>query len=162
EDDSVVMAMRSAVSIGETYFFRAPRQLQRLKEIAQRHLIEAKRRQKCLRLRLWSVACATGEEAYTLAILFQRAAPDFDVQVVGTDMNEAALQVARAGVYPKRALRNTHPRELAGGFHRIDERWVADRRLKNCVSFVRLNVVTDRLPAAECNLYGFDVVVCRN
>src|SRR6202158_6271307 len=105
EDDPIVRAFRGAASIGETFFFRSPQQLQRLEEIAQTHLIQPKRQQGNLNLRVWSVACSTGEEAYTLAILFKRAAPDFNLHVVGTDMNEAALQVARVGVYRSRAVR---------------------------------------------------------
>ena len=161
DDDPIVRALRGAASIGETFFFRAPQQLRHLEEIAQTHLIQPKRKQGNLNLRVWSVACSTGEEAYTLAILFKRAAPDFNLHVVGTDMNEAALQVARVGVYRSRAVRELVPGQLKE-LRPVEGGWEVDPKLRSCVTFKTLNLVTGRVPAPERNLYGFDVVVCRN
>ncbi len=162
EDDPIVRALRGAASIGETFFFRSPQQLQRLEEVAQTHLIQPKRRQGNLNLRVWSVACSTGEEAYTLAILFKRAAPDFNIQVVGSDMNETALQAARVGVYRSRAFRQVSPEILARWFPPVEGGWEVDEELRSCVSFKLLNLVADRSPAAQRNLSGFDVLVYRN
>jgi chemotaxis protein methyltransferase CheR len=161
DDDPIVTALRGAASIGETFFFRAPQQLRRLEELAQTHLIKPKRQQGNLNLRVWSVGCATGEEVYTLAILFKRAAPDFNLQILGTDMNEASLQAARVGVYRSRAFRQMTPGQMRE-FHPVEGGWEVDQKLRSCVSFKPLNLVTDRVPAPEHNLYGFDVVVCRN
>jgi chemotaxis protein methyltransferase CheR len=156
EDDPVVQRMRTAASVCETYFFRAPDQLRALREMVVRCILPARSERK---LRIWSAGCATGEEAWTLAALFLDVTPPLQLEVVGTDMNEVALQVAEAGRYGRRSFRRTRPDDHARWFEEKDGQYRVRDELRRLVSFARLNLATDALPA---NLTGFDVVVCRN
>jgi chemotaxis protein methyltransferase CheR len=163
DQDPLVMAMKEAASIGETYFFRAPKQLEGLEELVVKNIAPAKRALGQKTLRIWSAASATGEELYTLGIMFRRALPDFRLQLVGTDMNPVALAAVKAGVYGKRSLRgieNKIPKELRKEKDR--EFWAIDPTLKSLVHLVELNLVTDDLPATTKGLAAFDVIVCRN
>lgn len=161
-DSPVVRALCRAASVTETFFFRDRPQLDALVRAATIHLLAAKRAAGSRTLRVWSVACATGEEAYSLAHLFLEAAPDFKLEVLGTDMNDVALEVARKGVYGRRAFRGTDPESLTsllrpvpGGFQVLPE-------VRERVSFRELNLVRDSFPPLGRDLRPFDVVVCRN
>lgn len=162
EVDPVVVRMREAASIGETYFWRAPEQLLALREKVLTHVVEPRRARGGRHLRVWSAGCATGEEAYTLAHLLRTAVPDFTVQVVGTDMNEASLRTAREGRYRRRSLRGEALQAMAGALVQVEDGWQVSEALRRDVSFLPHNLVTERLPDAERGLAGFDVVVCRN
>lgn len=156
EDDPVVQRMRTAASVCETYFFRAPEQLRALRELVLRCVLPKKDERK---LRIWSAGCATGEEAYSLAALFVDVTPYVELSVVGTDMNEIALQHAEAGRYGRRSFRRTNPEDHARWFEEKDGQYQVRDELRRLVSFLPLNLATDRLPP---ELTGFDVIVCRN
>lgn len=158
--DPVVQAIQQASTIGETYFFRGLVQLQRLERMIEKHLVEPKRERGQTRLRLWSAACSTGEEAYTLAIIVKQLAPDFAVTVVGSDMNEGSLQIAREGVYQSRSFRQLRAELINDWFLPHPQGRVVNDELKACVSFVQHNLVTDH--TANPQLHRFDVMVCRN
>jgi chemotaxis protein methyltransferase CheR len=162
ESDPMVTRMREAASIGETYFFRAPDQLKALQARVLDWIIPKKRAAGQRFLRIWSAACSTGEEPYTLAILFRLALPDFDVSVLGTDMNEASLAVARAGLYPPRSFRQMDAKSLAGMLVEDGRKWSVSDEIRRLVTFQRLNLVTDNFPIQERLICGFDVIVCRN
>jgi chemotaxis protein methyltransferase CheR len=141
--DPVVERMRGAASIQETWFMRGRAQLEALvKRVGLRK-----------ELRIWSAACATGEEAYSVAALFRRTGAR--VSVLGTDMNGAALKKAREGRYSGRAFREAGPAALADVV--TAEGHVRDE-LKRCVTFMPHNLVTD----APLKVPPFDVVLCRN
>ncbi|HZH03678.1 MAG TPA: CheR family methyltransferase [Myxococcaceae bacterium] len=163
DEDAVVRRMREVASIGETYFFRNPEQLRSIEAMAVEHILKPKRRRGASQtLRIWSAACSTGEEAYTLALMFRRAAPDFDIQILGTDMNDASLATARRGIYRGRSWRKTAPEELEGGLQRTAEGWEVTPEVKRMVTFATLNLVTDHYPDPDRGVTGFDLVLCRN
>jgi chemotaxis methyl-accepting protein methylase len=141
--DPVVERMRGAASIQETWFMRGRAQLEAL----------VKRVGLKKELRIWSAACATGEEAYSVAALFRRTGAR--VSVLGSDMNGAALQKAREGRYSGRAFREADPAALADVV--TAEGRVRDE-LRRCVTFVQHNLVTD----PPLKVPPFDVVLCRN
>jgi chemotaxis protein methyltransferase CheR len=143
DSDPAVAHMLAAASIQETWFMRGRAQLEALvKRVGLRREV-----------RIWSAACATGEEAYTVAALFRRTGAR--VSVLGSDMSGAALKKARAGLYAGRSFREAAPAML-GDIVTADGH-VHDA-LKQCVEFVQHNLVTDP------PLKGppFDVVLCRN
>lgn len=151
------------LAIRETYFFRDPRLFAQLAAEVLEPLIES-RRSTTRHLRLWSAGCATGEEPYSLAMLVASLLPqwrDWNISILGTDLNAAALERARAGSYGPWSVRGGVP-ELArpylrprpGGRHEVDE------GLRRIIRFEALNLVTtgDFPPSAR----SMDLVVCRN
>jgi len=160
-DDPLVRKMLDAACIGETYFFRCADQLRAMADLVERHVVAPKRARGLRLLKVWSAACATGEEAYTLAALLRERFPDFALQVTGTDVNPSALEVARRGLYRGRSLREMAPEQCAWLAPR-DGGWAVDDELRRLVGFAALNLVTEPLPSPERGLFDFDLVVCRN
>lgn len=162
DDDQVVRELRFAASIGETYFFRHPRQLEALARVVARRVIPLKRARKERRLAVWSVGCSTGEEAYTLAMLLLPWVGDLQLRVIGTDMNERSIERARAGVYGPRSVRDGQRVGASEHLRRQGEGWTVSPELRSCVSFAVHNLVHDPLPQPALGLSGIDVIVCRN
>lgn len=146
------------VTVGETYFFRDPDQFSYLEQ----HVIpELVTRAVGRPVRVWSAACASGEEVYTLAMSFQRVAPD-RATVLGTDISRKALAKARAAHYGRWSLRDSGA-DLARRFL-VAERdgWTVEPAIRRNVHFKRLNLVADPYPGPSSGEPGFDLVLCRN
>jgi chemotaxis protein methyltransferase CheR len=148
------------VTVQETYFLRERGQLE---SIAWRLLLQVAHEAGASTIRVWVAACATGEEAYTLAMLaseaFAPAAPPVDI--LATDISHAALEHAERGRYRPRSVQQlpTHLRSrwlLPTG----DGEFEVDDRLRDLVRFRRHNLVRDAVPPIGED--RFDFVVCRN
>jgi chemotaxis protein methyltransferase CheR len=114
-------------------------------------------------VRVWSAGCATGEEAYTLALLASEsfAPASAPVDVLGTDVAASALEAARAGRYRERAVRGLDAQLRRRYLERQpDDSYVVTDALRALVRFSRHNLVTDPLPPP--GEPPFDVIVCRN
>jgi chemotaxis protein methyltransferase CheR len=156
----VLDALVPALTINETHFFRSRYQMEAL----DRHVLPAliARRGEASRLRLWSAACATGEEAYTLAILADRHLrnrPGWDVSILGTDIDPHALAHAHRAVYGSWSFREV-PRYARAAFERRDSGLHVIDRIRELVTFRPLNLVEDPYPST--GMEEFDLVLCRN
>src|SRR5262249_44046280 len=156
-------ALVAGLTVGETHFFRNEPQFAALEshvlpELIARHALDR-------RLRVWSAGCATGEEAYSLAILLIRLLPDiaaWDVSVLATDVNEDALSRAREGVYGRWSFRGV-PDHLPAEFFQADgERLSVRADVRGLVRFERLNLVGDAYPSAATGTVELDLILCRN
>lgn len=145
-------AMVEAVTVGETYFFRRPDHFEFIRSLLYQHPGT---------IRMWSAGCATGEEAYSLAMLaleclgreaFER------VSVLATDINLDFLARAQRAVYRPWSFRGLDPARIQRYFLPCDEGYRLDGRLRSLVRFRRLNLmeVQEEWPR------GIDVVLCRN
>jgi chemotaxis protein methyltransferase CheR len=156
-DERELDRLIAAVSVGETYFFRDPSQFAFVAET----VIPSRLRERAgAPLRAWSAGCATGEEAYSLAMLFARLG--VAGEVLGTDLSRAALVAARAGTYRPWSFRLPHsaPAEpylvSAGrGFSVVDE-------IRPRVTFRDLNLAADSYPSTETGTVDLDLIFCRN
>ncbi len=156
------------LTVGETYFFRNTLHFEAVSRYVFPRIREAKQRKGDYTVRIWSAGCSTGEEAYSLAI----AARDFfresfwNVRVIGTDINNRALVIAREGCYRRNSFRVTDEAFARRYFERKGEFLCIDPSLKSFVEFHHLNL--KRLSdAGELvrfrNLHGpFDLIFCRN
>jgi chemotaxis protein methyltransferase CheR len=158
--EAIVRTLGKHLTVGETYFFRERKTFDALACVLM-PIVDQRRREGERRLRLWSAACSTGEEAYSLAIFLQQHLPDFrdwDITILATDINEQALAKAAAGVYGEWSFR-----EAAPGFKERYFRSTADARfaiapaVKNLVTFAPFN-----LAQAPGWPRGQDVILCRN
>jgi chemotaxis methyl-accepting protein methylase len=111
-------------------------------------------------VRIWVPACATGEEAYSIAIVAAeqaaRVSPPRRVQIVATDIDDAALEIARAGVYPGSIALDVTPGRLERFFTREDHQFRVGKPLRESVVFATHNLVADP------PLSHLDLVSCRN
>jgi chemotaxis protein methyltransferase CheR len=157
--------LAECLAIGETYFFRDPQLFEQLAAQVLRPLIAARAR-RTRRVRLWSAGCSTGEEPYSLAMLVAGLLPDWrewDISILATDINLAALQKARAGVYGPWSFRGELP-PYCLPFLRSDAqgRRHVDPALRRLVHFAPLNLAWADYPSPATRTTGMDLVVCRN
>jgi chemotaxis protein methyltransferase CheR len=148
------------VTVQETYFFRETRDLE---TIDWKLLLERAQESGSGVVRIWVAACATGEEAYTLAILASEALGPLGtpVAILGTDVSPAALDRAMAGEgYSPRSVRNL-PRRLRDRYLlEEDGRYRVRDSLKSLVRFRRHNLIRD--PSPPLGEAPYDLIACRN
>ncbi len=113
------------------------------------------------RLRIWSAACSTGQEAYSLAIAIAENAEKWrgwTVQILGTDVSASALAQAREGRYSQFEIQRGLPvMQMLRHFEQQGEEWVAKDSIRKMVTFTEHNMLT---PVRH---FGrFDVILCRN
>jgi chemotaxis protein methyltransferase CheR len=157
--------LASHLTIGETYFFRERKAFEALATQVLPPLIH-KRRGTEQRLRLWSAACSTGEEAYSLAILVQQVLPDWrnwQVSILATDINNRFLKKAVSGVYGEWSFRDSSPELKSRYFERTAEgRYSVVPDVRSRVRFAQLNLAQDGFPSLATDTNAMDIVFCRN
>ncbi|HSN87830.1 MAG TPA: chemotaxis protein CheB, partial [Thermoanaerobaculia bacterium] len=146
------------ILIHVTSFFRNPATFAALKATVLPKLFKDRSRDEPLRI--WVLGCSTGEEAYSIAITFAEFAEAhgsrLPIQIFATDLNEAVIEKARAGVYPQSIAHDVPPELLqrffseAGGSYRIS------KTIREMCVFARHNVLTDP-PFSQ-----IDLITCRN
>jgi chemotaxis protein methyltransferase CheR len=153
--------MFNRITINETSFFRNEAQLDVFEKQVLPELLEARKHVK--RLRFWSAACSSGEEPYTLAMMLHRTLgarlPEWNVEVLGTDISEKVLEVAVGGEYTDYAVRTTPALVKQRYFTQAGGRWVLAPAIRGMVNF-QLHNLKDRL--ASRRFGTFDVIFCRN
>jgi chemotaxis protein methyltransferase CheR len=151
------------LTTGETYFFRDQGQMNVLSRYILPELIDRNRAQR--RLRLWSAGCSSGEEAYSLAMLLDELAvdlSDWQIFILGTDINPEALAKAQLGAYSEWSFRQVSPERRKRYFRLCRERWLLDPRIRQQVHFRPLNLVTTDFPQDGSGLQPMDLILCRN
>lgn len=117
---SELSALYEAITINETYFFRAEQQFDVLEKHIIPELVASKSGSSSPTIRLWSSASSTGEEAYTMAIIvnerLRKQYPNVRFQIMASDINNAVLEAARQGLYKEYAIRNVPPNLLTKYF----------------------------------------------
>jgi chemotaxis protein methyltransferase CheR len=137
-----VGALAQELTVPETYFFRHNDQYRALANVALPDRLAA--RSATRSLRILSAGCASGEEAYSLAILVREAAdPSWDVSILGVDVNPAILKKAARARYSSWALRETPPDVQQRWFSRDGREFVLDEALRMAVRFEARNLVRD-------------------
>jgi chemotaxis protein methyltransferase CheR len=149
----------SLVTIKESYFFRAPQQFEILQQRILPQLMQARGEER--HLRIWSAACARGEEPATLALLLaeEPSLARWDWSLVATDLDDEALAGARLGLYGERAVSQVPPPMLERWFRRRGKLYELDPGLRARIRYQRLNLAQAPylLP-----LETFDLVLLRN
>lgn len=160
-DSAERQALINAFTVNETYFFREDHQLKALSNQILPEVVRTKRPGDLVRI--WSMPCSTGDEAYSIAIWLLEHWPMVDaynVEIVGSDIDTATLEYARAGRFAARALSRL-PIELVERYFEAEHhhrRKIIDD-LRESVHFTATNLVDAQSVAAQGR---FDVVLCRN
>lgn len=161
---SLLQHLLRRITVGETFFFRHADDLAWLEKEVLPELIATHEAAGQRVLRLWSAACSTGEEAYTLAAIALAAAPSgWDVQVLGTDINDTSLAVAREAVYGEWSFRGVDAARRDKWFESAgDGRWRPREALRRITRFEYLNLRDPIVPAIITGTTELDVISCRN
>ena len=147
----------------ETYFYREAPQLHVFAEIVLREIKDAKSGGANRTLRVLSAGCSTGEEAYTLAMMIYDSGQFFwnwDVQVIGMDVDQVALEKARRAIYHHNSFRSLSPAVKERHFvPAVGAAGQVKEPIRRLVSFRAGNIVD---PASYMGLPALDVIFCRN
>jgi chemotaxis protein methyltransferase CheR len=146
-----------AMTTNETYFFRDPAQYEAIRQILLPRL--RRERQEARRLRFWSAAASTGQEAYSLAMaLLEDGFGDWDVQILGTDISGQVLERARAGLYHQIEVNRGLPAPLlVKYFQRRGVEWELRESVRRLARFELMD-----LRGSLQGFGPFDLVFCRN
>jgi len=154
ENPKELELLYSDMLIRVTGFFRDPEVFEKLKSEIIPELMA--RRERDAPLRVWVPGCASGEEVYSLAIAFLEVAGECPVQIFGTDISEAAIDRARAGIYPDSAVADVSSERLHKFFTRLDGGVRVAQVARDCCIFARQDLTKDP-PFSK-----LDMISCRN
>jgi chemotaxis protein methyltransferase CheR len=156
--EALADAVTEAMCVNDTSFFRDADLFRRLQERVLPRLVAARAREK--RLRLWSAAASTGQEAYSLAILLDEMGltrEGWSIELIATDLSAAAIERAERGRYAAYEIERGLDARMVRWFRRDGTEWVADAALRRMISFRRFNLLDS---------FGWldelDLVLCRN
>ncbi len=114
-------------------------------------LLEKKRK-----IKIWSAACSTGEEPYTLVMVLSNFFPLRDIKILAADIDIEAINKAKAGIYSKKSIANVPEEFKKKYFKPLGESFQISEDIKKCVEFKQMNLLKDNYPK------DFDLIVCRN
>lgn len=156
-DEALCRDVTEALTTNETLFFRDAKPFEHLgRQVLPALHAKLPAGQK---LRIWSAASSSGQEAYSIAMTVQDAGLGArPVQILGTDISDLQVNRARLGVYSDFEIqRGLPPEKLTRHFNKTDAGWRVGEGVRRMVEFRRWNLIEDLRP-----LGTFDVVFCRN
>ncbi len=149
----------AAITTHESFFFRDNYPFQALRERILPRLLKARAEER--RLRIWSAAAASGQEAYSIAMLLKEWGPPLDtwaIEVIGTDISAEMIARASAGLYARHEIERGLSLSLREKyFHRCGDKWQITEIVRRMARFERRNLLHD-----NGALGVFDIVFCRN
>ncbi len=159
--DHEIEYLVNSFTVNETYFYREDHQLRCMTSSLLADIVG--KRPPASTIRIWSIPCSTGEEPYSIALWLMENWPqvdDYNIEIVGSDIDTRALKAAADGIYGERALMrlsrgivDRYFRPVAGDKHEID------KGLRESIEFTRANVIDAKDMAKYRN---FDLIFCRN
>jgi chemotaxis protein methyltransferase CheR len=146
--------------VGETYFFRFPEQFECLADTVLPELTARTDQDRVMRF--WSAGCATGEEAYSMAIVLREAGLLGQSHILATDISKPALEHARRAVYQEWALRGDGSRRVEPHATCGDGSHHLAAEIRDAVHFAHVNLAFDVYPSLVTGTGHQDVIFCRN
>jgi chemotaxis protein methyltransferase CheR len=151
-------AIIDLLTVNETYFFR---ELNQLKAFSEEILPELRNTRKEKKLRIWSAGCSTGEEPYTIGMLILEYGNlrGWDIEILGSDINQRVLTTARRGAYRRNSFRCTEQHFIDKYFKEEGGAFTISDNVKELVNFCYLNLLD---PVRIKFISHMDVIFCRN
>jgi chemotaxis protein methyltransferase CheR len=158
-EEALLVDVTEAMTTNESFFFRDQKPFDQFNEMVLPHLLEARAAKRSFRI--WSAACSSGQEPYTLAMLLKEHADKlagWRVEIVATDLSNEILDKAKEGLYSQFEVQRGLPiAHLVKYFVQVGGRWQIEDSLRKMIKFQPFNLLDDL-----SSLGGFDVVFCRN
>ncbi|NVI97273.1 chemotaxis protein CheR [Myxococcus sp. AM009] len=148
------------LTVGETYFFRTPEHFEHMRSVVLPELRE--RHGPDHTARLWSAACSSGEEPYSIAALLLGEGWDARMTVYATDVSRGALARARKAHYGDWSLRGGWADRMRAHLRADGRRYILSPEVQKRVRFSYLNLALDTWPSADSGIWKLDVIFCRN
>ncbi len=158
-EEEMVRDIVEAMTTNESSFFRDIKPFEQFHDFVLPQILKARAGTRTMRI--WSAACASGQEPYTIAMILNEAKDalaGWQVEIVATDLSTEILEKAQAGLYSQFEVQRGLPIQLLVKYFRQEgERWRIDPAIRNMVRFRCLNLLDDFTPLGQ-----FDVIFCRN
>lgn len=166
-DPGEVEELLAALTVSYSEFFRDPLAFAILEGVVLPELARGGLRASRREVRVWSAACAAGEEAWSVAILLQDLADsledDLEYRIFATDLQEECLETALRAVYDERAVRNVRAGQLARHFRRRCRSYEVSAPLRGGVDFSPFDLMDQSAICVPASIFGdFDLVLCCN
>lgn len=166
EDKEELVCLLDCICTNETHFFREPQHFDFLQhQVIPEWVAQAAPGQRSRRVRVWSAACSTGEEPYSLAMtLLDQLPPSagWEIEILATDLSTRALDQARAALWPVEKAGEIPPqylkRYMLRGARTQEGKMKAGPAIRSLIRFQRLNLSADHYPVTG----PFDLIFCRN
>jgi len=153
----------NTITINETSFFRNEPQMNTFQQKLAPEIIEGKKTYGPRILRIWSAACSSGEEPYTLAMLYlehlKPRYPDLQVEIIGTDINTAIVDMARTAEYSHHAIRSLPELYVNKYFDNCNGIYRLRKEVKELVRFEYKNLIDHQIMR---QMTHFDFIFCSN
>lgn len=148
-----------AMTTNETSFFRDSTPFDHFKNVILPYFLKKKARER--KLRIWSAACSSGQEPYSLAMILKEQSAKisgWDIEIIATDLSEEILDQAKSGVYSQFEVQRGLPIQLlVQFFEQKEEKWHIKPVIKDMITFKKFNLL-----GSYAGLGKFDMVFCRN
>ncbi len=157
-----VASMICVVVTNETSFFRDPNQLNGFRKAVVPRILEAKKDGAAKKIGIWSSACSTGEEPYTLAMLLMEDGlhmAGWGIEIIGSDISDNVLKSAATAAYDGYSVRNAPPECLSKYFVNMGGRYTVKKQVHDMVKYRRINLLE---PLDTHMVREMDAVFCRN
>lgn len=157
--EDLLREVTEAMTTNESFFFRDIKPFDLFKAVVLPHLLQTRTSKKSFRI--WSAACSSGQEAYSLAMILREEAArlaGWKIEIVGTDLSVEMLEKARVGCYSQFEVQRGLPIQfLVKYFKKNNEMWQIDPAIRAMVQYREYNLLHDLKALGQ-----FDVVFCRN
>ena len=159
KDQALIDGIVEAMTTNESLFFRDTKPFDQLRDLVFPELLKSRASAK--RIRIWSAACSSGQEPYSIAMLIKEGGATFanwTIEIVATDLSEEMLARAASGIYSQFEVQRGLPITLLVKYFKQDgDKWEIDPGIRAMVKFKKFNLL-DR----PDSLGVFDIVMCRN
>lgn len=159
KDESLLRAITEAMTTNESSFFRDMKPFDQFRNFILPKLLTSRASQRSIRI--WSAACSSGQEPYSLSMLLKDEAAKlagWRIEIVATDLSSEILDKAKAGIYTQFEVQRGLPiNYLVKHFKQRGDKWELNADIRRMVTFREFNLLTDLSPLGK-----FDVVFCRN
>ncbi|WP_207476545.1 CheR family methyltransferase [Arenibaculum pallidiluteum] len=158
-DEALLRDITEAMTTNESSFFRDQRPFDLFRDVVLPPLLQTRASRRTIRI--WSAACSSGQEAYSLCMLLQELGPKtagWRFEILGTDISSEMVERARAGIYTQFEVQRGLPiQHLVKYFKQVGDKWQINEQIRSMVQFREFNLLGDLSPLGQ-----FDVVFCRN
>ncbi len=158
-DEALLVDVTEAMTTNESFFFRDQKPFEQFRDMVLPHLLEHRASERSIRI--WSAACSSGQEPYTLAMLLkemEQKLAGWRVEILATDLSSEILDKAKEGLYSQFEVQRGLPVQLLiKYFKQVGDRWEIDEGIRRMVKFRQFNLLDNPVPLGK-----FDVVFCRN
>ena len=159
ESGPLVKEVTDAMTTNESFFFRDIKPFDQFQKLVLPYLLQARAQTK--RVRIWSAACSSGQEPYSLTIVLREMAAKlagWRFEILATDISNEMLEKSKAGIYSQFEVQRGLPvTYLVKYFTQMGDKWKIDPSLREIIQFREFNLLHD-----TAGLGQFDVVFCRN